>query len=553
VIAGVMIGSWVAGLLYVISLQLVLGWLIVRRARESLPGVATFGLAFHVVAALVLLPAVLSSPWRVEFPWMVVNLSWFHWVELALGALVFVPLLAFEGTALAPRTRAARAYPWLVAAALAGLALLAKLADLAPARGIVEGMEWVSRADAFMDVVQESAPLVGARAESGVLFLALGYGVLLLPLAWALAAWRAFRSNAYELLPWVVAVATLLPQALAQRRFADPLAVPMGVMLAFGAASAIKLWPRKWLGPAVVVAALLAQLPSALSTWRMLTEKRDWVGSKLDFVLGEREAFEWIDAHAGTARDWSVLSHWDRGHVIEWVADAPSVSTNFGSYIGVDSYRDPSRFFLSERESDALAVLERRRVRFVYAPSAISDVVRSMCRAAAPELRERFLAPSGLTPQWFGTLAARLIAGGVATDPARQMAQVGNPLESLRLVHVTPYFDGRRPQPVSGKPSPVGFVWEHVGGASVEAVAPPGTALEVALDIEYPANNFKLAWRARAESDADGRARVRVPYCSDAPNGDGRVASAHWTLGQRSGALALPERAVLGGLTVRIE
>lgn len=556
VLAGVMLGSWVAALLYVINFQIVLGWMIWRRARTELSGVATFGLAFHVAAALVLLPAVLSSPWRAEFPWMVVNLSWFHPLELALGALVFVPLVAFERTALAPRTRLALAYPLLVAVALGGLALVAVLTDLAPARGIAEGLAWVSRADAFMDIVQESAPLVGARAEQGVLFLALGYGVVVLPFALAFAAWRAFARGADELLPWVVAVATLLPQALAQRRFADPLMVPMGVVLAFGAAGIVASSRRAWLAPVLVAAALLAQFPSARSTWKLSNDPRAWVGSRFDHVLAERRALEWIDAHAGAARDWSVLSHWDRGHSIEWVAQCPSVSSNFGSYIGADSYADPSRFFLCENEADASAVLERRRVRFIYAPANLTEVVRSMVRAAAPQLRERYApaqANGAMTPAWYSTMAGRLLFGGVATDVERQLAQVGNPLETLRLVHVSPLFDGRRPHPVTRKPLPAGFVWERVAGAQVEITGAPDAELELALDVAYPANSFVLRWRASAIADALGRARIRVPYHSDAPNGDGAVVSATWKLGARSGALVLPESAVREGRVVQIE
>ena len=42
-------------------------------------------------------------------------------------------------------------------------------------------------------------------------------------------------------------------------------------------------------------------------------------------------------------------------------------------------------------------------------------------------------------------------------------------------------------------------------------------------------------------------ARVRVPYATEAPSGDGRVLGARWSFGERSGELAIPEQAVLAG------
>jgi hypothetical protein len=45
---------------------------------------------------------------------------------------------------------------------------------------------------------------------------------------------------------------------------------------------------------------------------------------------------------------------------------------------------------------------------------------------------------------------------------------------------------------------------------------------------------------------------VRVPYATDALNGGGRVIQPRWKLGGRSGALAIPEQAVLEGGEVQV-
>lgn len=553
-LVGLLLGSWVASLLYVLELQLALGWMLWRRSKEPLPALATLGLSLHVTALVVLLPAVLSSPWRAEFPWMVVNLSWFHIAELALGALVFVPLVvaAREQGPLATGTRLARVYPALVAMALLLLAGVSWALDLAPARGIAEGFEWVSRADAFMDTVQESYPLVGARAEDGVLFLALGYSVLLVPLALAWMASRAFRHGEHELVPWVVATSALLPQALQQRRFADALAVPMAVALGWATgklAERIRRPALRRLAPVLALAlALLGQLPSVRSTLRRLSVGREpVVGSAQDVVLGERKALEWIRTQSRGDDAWSVLAHWDRGHGIEFVANAPSVATNFGSYIGLDSYRDPARFFLAQSSAAARELLERRRVRYILAPSGLMSLVPSMCRIAAPELRDAFLAPGPqgalrTTERWFGTLGARLLFQGTAVSPGGMpLGDQPGPLPFLRLVHVSAERDPRFPDPITGLPLPGAFVWEFVPAARLEVRGTPGESFDLELDVHFSRSSYRLPWRSRVQVGADGIARTLVPYSTSEPNGDGEAKNVRWRIGARTGTLAVSE------------
>ena len=550
-VAGLMLGSWVASLLYVLNVQLALAWLLLRRAREKLPGIASFGFAFHVVAALAVLPAVLSSPWRGELPWMVVNLSLFHPVLLALGALVFAPPLLLGGGVLAPGTPGARRYPWVVAAALAlGAGALWTL-QLGPARGVAEGFAWVSRADAFMETVLESAPLVGPRAGgSDQLFLALGFGVLLLPLAWAAMAWGAFREHRYELLPWAVAVPPLLVQALAQRRFGDALAVPMAVTLGWALARFAR-GPRVLLVSGALATALLAQLPSLLLTKRQWPGVRN-AGTVTDTFLGERLLYDWMRENTPGGGDYSVLAHWDRGHVIEWVADRPSVATNFGSYVGVESYRDPPRFFLSENPFEARAILERRRARFVLVPGSLPRNLESMIRIVDPELRARYMIdrPEGpvTSNAWLTTMGARLLADGLqVVPPTVPLEQQSPPLGFLRLVHVSPFREVFFRNPRTGEPLPVGFVWEHVPGARIAARGSPGDEARIELTVRYPAGNHALDLVFFARCDETGVARFWVPYATDAPNGDGVVESARWTIGEDTGELTIPESAVLGG------
>ena len=576
-LAALMLGSWVASLLYVINIQLVLAWLLFRRARDELPGVATFGLAFHLTAAAAILPATLWSPWREEFPWMVVNLSWFHPAQLLVGALVFVPPLVWRRS-LASGSVGARRYPWLVAAALLAGAALLWVTGSSPARGVAEGFAWVSRADAFMAAVFESQPLVGARSGgSGQLFEALGYGVLLLPVAYAPLAWKAFARRHDVLVPVAVALPPLLVQALNQRRFADVLAFVMAVCLGWAAGrlvarlagdgpgpAARALWPA-----AALAAALLLQWPAVSWTARVHSRSAEQDGTS-DYLLGDRMAYEWIRTqYPAPDRDpelpWAVLAHWDRGHAIEWAADRPTVATNFGTYVGEDSYRDPARFFLSEDPLAARALLQERRVRYVFVPGSIPGDVPAFVRIADPSLSSKYLTlrngVPGYSPRWFSTVSARLVNGGI------QVAQAGTPLEArgsplgfLRLVYVSPIAHPGYHLP-DGKPMPANFVWEHVPGATIAARGLPGELVRADLAIRYrrserqfPAarGDYRLELTFVARCDTTGIARLWIPYSTEVPNGEGVVDSARWSIGERSGPLVIPEAAVQGGAPIRI-
>ena len=541
---GLAVGSWVAVLLLAVALDAAFAVLLFLHGRRERPGLAPFGLALHGAAALVLLPAVLESPWKEEFPWMVVNLSWFHLAYFTVGAAVFAPLLSRRLT-----ERGRRRHPWVVGALLALIVTLSALADAGPVPGIREGFAWVSRQDAFMAGIAESRPLIGAGARSGELFVFLGWPIVLLPLAWGHALFRAARRGADELWPWVAAVLLLAVQAAGQVRFADALAGPAAVLIGVAAVQATRArWPR--LSPATVGAGWL--LLALAAQWqlgeRMLQEgerpRPDWRRAR-----AARQLCRWIAARTpeeGDAPPPPVLANWNRGHEIEWAARRPSVATNFGSYVGEDGFLAPARFFLAESDGEAEAVLEARDVQYVLFSCFLPGAVPGWVRAGGERWRGRFLDSENmeggrLLPGWSATLGARLLGDARAPD-------------FMRLVHVSPTVI-RRP-PGGGAPRPYGWIWERVEGARLELRGAPGAGGSILGWGASPAGAGRPApsieYERESTVDASGLASFRVPYATDAPNGDGRVRGARWTLGERDGSLDISELDVLEGRTLRI-
>ncbi len=562
-VAGVALGSWVASVLFLLPLQAALGWMLVRHARHPEPGLPALGAAFHLAALAVLLPAVLESPWTAEQPWSVVNLAWFHPLWLAAGAATFLPLLRMRpGPTL-------RAWPWTVLAALAGVAALLFALDLGPAAGIREGFAWMRREDAFMGAVWESRGLFGAGAAFAPGEV-LGRGWLLLPVAWAAMAFVAFRKDRFELLPLAVSCPVLFLQAARQVRFADLLAMPMAVVLAWGLVAAWRARPLagmrrrvRALGPggdALLGVALLAV--AAADHGESVQRTRDALGRdprapgqpEQPADLTARDLATWIRLSTPEPADYGVLASWTWGHLVEWQADRPSVATNFGTFVGAEAFRDPARFFLAEDPAAAEALLARRRARYVMLTSWLPNQIEPLVRAADPSLRTRYVDP-GADPDnlalrfpWYATMGARLLLDGRGLAPDGSWAES---LDFVRAVHVSPQRDARFAARPGGIPA--GWVWERVPGAELEVEGAAGDTLQVALRVRFEAARYELDWVRSARAGADGVARVRVPYATDAANGDGTAAGgAAWRMGPREGVVAVPARAVEQGGALRV-
>lgn len=555
VVAGLAIGSWVASLIAVVVVDLVFAWLLFVDARRPLPGLGSFGAALHLAALLVLLPAVLQSPWKEEQPWMVVNLSWFHLAFLGLGAAVFVPLLGRRSEA------AWRAhYPWIVGATLIGLALLSVAVGAGPAAGIREGFAWVSRGDSFMGAVAESRPLIGPGAVSGELVAYLGWSILALPLAWLGALVVAARRGHLELLPWLFAALVFGMQAARQARFAEALAAPAAVLTAWALFALLRarLAPRPAL--ALGLAAVLLVPAAHAETLRLILRedgpRPDWRRER-----ASRELCEWIAARP-REDGGAVLANWNRGHELEWVTKRPTVATNFGSYVGEEGFLAPARFFLAAEEAAAEAVLEAHEVRYVLLSCFLSNALPGWVLAGDAAWEGRYFeadeAGSGrLLPAWYGTTGGRLLDVGAESDPD---ARTSSP-HYLRLVHVSPTRIHRSPLASRRGPSPYGWIWERVQGARVELRGSPGSPAAVEVELEYadpqavPGDEplERVLFRSHARIDEAGRAYLRVPYATLEANGDGQVRRAAWRVGERSGELRLLEEDVVEGRRVVID
>ncbi|MFT7669111.1 MAG: hypothetical protein ACI8X5_001811 [Planctomycetota bacterium] len=560
-LAGLGLGSWVAFLPYIVEVDLVLAILLMLHTRRSYAGLAVFGLAFHLSALAVLAYAALTSPWLATQPWMVINLSYFHLFFLGVGAVVFAPLIFSKWEErLRPR------YPLIVFTGLVLLAGTIAMLNLGPARGVREAFLWASGEDKFMASIQESRSFFSALGEgTEQLLISLGYGVLLLPFAWVAAVVACVRGKR-ELLPWIVAVPLLLLQALSQLRFAEALVVPLAVVVGWSLANLLGRFvhsggARRVLATsAAVILGVGLQGPGiaegltyrrAASTGFETTEIQASTGSA-------RRMCDWLrerEVHIGRE---AVLSTWGYGHMIEWVTQRPTVATNFGSYLGLDSYTAPALVFLSEDDDELERQLEERQVGHLLLTSRITLMLPDMIARAKPELAREYLGGpleswrGGLQPRWFQTAMARLLLSA-STVSKELPASARRPFGFLRLVHIA-----RENDPLPGlrgivSRSARGWIWERVDGVHLAASGEPGAEFRVQFEINYPKARTRILFEDQVRLDAQGQGTLRVPYSTLNSNGDGRVlpGASYW-IGSKRAALAITEAMVVKGETLEL-
>ena len=522
-VAGVLLGSWVASLVVVLVAQLGFAALLWMDRFAPRPEVGRTGFLFHLCGALGVLPAVLHSPWAQNTPWSVVNLSWFHLAFMLAGALVFVPMV-WPNASLRMRGFG----PFQVVIALIGAVLVFWVTDTGPIAGIREAFSWASRTDAFMSGIAESEPLLGVdKTGTGGFFRWLGLSVLLLP--WVLwQAWLHVRAGFRDRLFWMLALAIFLIQALFQRRFGDLAALPLAVLVGVGVAERLQnaascrpmlRKPLSQAGLAITLVFVL-QTPEVLRAVEHAGQSRfhsAYAGQRLLM----KEIRPMIAAEREAGRNFGVMAAWDQGHALEWAADAPTVATNFGSYIGHDSFMAPGQFFLSSSSNDAKEILARRKVGFVWMDSRFRQGLPALVSAVGGELDDYLRTssmPNGqvrteFQPSYFQSTAHPLEWDGDPDGPDGALP----PLDFVRLVAVSEMADSD-PRLGFTQPIPAARVWQVVPGADLQWMGEPGTKIVVDIPMEMRGANrevyFRWRWHKEIEIAENTLARMRVPYAT---------------------------------------
>jgi asparagine N-glycosylation enzyme membrane subunit Stt3 len=479
----------------------------------------------------------------------------------ALAAAASVPLVASNGK---PLSFAFPSYlqPLLVALAGAGVAVawaasragaarrrlfalgalalaLALLGAAIPgvATQVARGVrEWLLARDPWLAMIEEFQPVWAPAAGLARVHSLWGAAGLALPAlapvaAWA--AWREGRSRAAALLAFALGMAAL---AVLQLRFGRPavpaLAASAGIAVAaLSARAPVGPALRRWLAPALVLAALLADA----AVWRAVAPGRL---DKGDALVGA--ALDLRGAAPGEPAP-GVLAPWDMGHEVNVIGGRPVVANGFGSYLDADGFAEVERAYaLGERE--LLAWMARRRLGYAV--------------AGLTTFYGRVPGPGSGTPLTARGDEGALDAVYLRAVPLAAAILGGSGLPAAGVPHLARLMPRYASLPIAVElPFPVPVLWtfEVVAGARVEGLAQPFA--RVVLEVDLVERGRPHVWQAWTDARADGRFAMVVPLPTDLVRPTLRTGSPARLRSHLGGdaTLAIPESAVRGGERIEVD
>jgi dolichyl-diphosphooligosaccharide--protein glycosyltransferase len=372
---------WPGTVLHIGIVELVLGVVLVFGRIDSRRAGLEFSFV-QLVALGLLGPAAASANWPQWSAFSPVVLSTFHiWFFSALGAVGLA-------VAAVPRERSFPLRATVASAAALGVALVSSWAWPELRVGGADALQWFGRDERFQSMVSESMPLFVVRGAWSwdVAMVRLSPFLFVAPFA-LLAMARAARKHpaprAIALL--VVWTSVLLLATLFQKRFFNSSSLALCVLMAWTLGRAVDwtvLSTRASPRTARTACCLLAGIVLAPVLWSY----RGFVGNwfERDAIDASARQLEqnvaismartlrrstpptrgWLDA--SLRPEYGVLAPWPFGHVIEYVARRPSVTSGFGDDVGRENFESARHYYLGD-ERGAVAIAEVLGVRFVVA------------------------------------------------------------------------------------------------------------------------------------------------------------------------------------------
>jgi dolichyl-diphosphooligosaccharide--protein glycosyltransferase len=351
--------------------------------------------------------------------------------------------------------------------------------------------------------ISEAEPLF---VHPEILFSNLGLNLLfsLFGLAALANSLRSQGERRARLLFLVWALSTLI-LTIGQIRFLYLSSITMGILIALLFFQCLDLAEKRWPGkglPKALAAILLLVLvlPSAAEVASISSSippiAGDWYES-LVWLEGNSNQTSWYDQPDKVA-EYSVLSWWDYGNWILYKARRPVVANNFQAGVG-----DSARFYLSEREEDAAAIIDSRGSRYVFTDY---DMLYGKLPALAVWVEEdpstylRFV-------DYGRYVTAVPLKRLMSTTMAKLHFYDASGLGHFRLIHESPTVVGANPPTSKVK------IFEYVPGAVIRGTTaldqPVGILLNLTSNRGRPFQYFAMA------VPRDGGYELRVPYSTE--------------------------------------
>ena len=254
--------------------------------------------------------------------------------------------------------------------------------------------------------------------------------------------------------------------------------------------------------PAILILFLFLTLPSIAEVVNAVTYsepmiKGDWQES-MAWLKENSNATSFFDAPEKTP-EYSVMCWWDYGNWIMYMAERPVVASNFQA-----GWEDAAKFYLSESEENATALLDERGSKYVFLDHSMAyGKLGAIANWAHEDLTTYFMAQdySGTeitvipTQRLFNTTLGKLYYFDAAGT------------SHFRLIYESRTFLGENPAKAQVK------IFEYVPGALIRVRT--GADQKVGCVLNMTSNQDRPFIYANQATPKDGVMEMRVPYSSE--------------------------------------
>lgn len=418
--------------------------------------------------------------------------------------------------------------------------------------GVAGGLVALTAGNAWYAGIGEFQPLVNVGTErlaNELVGVARGMGLTLVvaPLAWPAVrrAWRSEPERRPALAAVVVVGLLLVAAALARRRFAPYAILPLAIATELAVREGVARLGRRW--PALASRGRAAALVTATSLAVVAPSVPEHLATDPVIAPAEEALLRWLGGRPTAPLREAVFAPWTLGHVIQYFAGRPVLTSPFGTEGGRGAMEAAAAVWFAPDQAMAEAILARRRCGYVllgYVPPE-SMVLHGFAPPGTPApvaVAEDVISGGKLLETeafW------RLVPVRLYYDDGRALgAQAA--LDGFRLLAETP-----RTSPQNAALEEQWKLFEPVPGARLAVTAAAGATVRAAIEaVSNAGRRFEFATEAIA--GADGVAVLRLPYASGE---NGAVRTGPWRVsdGARAVPLVVHEQDVVRGGRVALD
>ncbi len=495
-------------------------------------------------------------------------LSWFHvsYVSiLLLSAIVLGALSWFIGSKYLKWWY----YPAIVTIS-SGLCIAA-VSILSPDfyQNLASGILYLLGSGPTLGMISEAMPII---YENGFTLVPLWqcFGIFIIPsvIGFGLVIRKTIKEDCPpDKLFFIVWSLVVILLTLSQRRFAYLLSINIAILTGFFIISVFDLLkddPKKgnakkgskkdisktpfWqLGAGIAISMILILVTGLLffgNTISILTDPEvppsDWVESLEWLKSGSPETSYYLNPCEKP--EYGVLSWWDYGNWILYIARRPPVANNFQTGL-----EDCARYFATSNESEGLSILDKRNVRYVITDTWMVTVkTRHIINTAGDGYFEKGeFEEYHQSKEFMNTTLAKLhLLDGSQSGNLRLIYESNNSSRAMSRYRIYGYENISNVK-----------IFEYVPGLTIRGYSKPAETVYVNTDL-ISNQGREFEYQNEVTANESGWYEIRVPYSTQDPSYSTRAITPYeiWVKGSGTKKeISVYENDVMEGNEIRLD